>query len=66
VQQGGQIGLEVDGKPLATPLNIESTANEWRHGNLIKKLAGVELPAGEHVMTVRILSAGEMDLAYFE
>jgi hypothetical protein len=73
-QQGGQIGLEVDGKPLATPLNIESPAyasdrqawRQWRHWNLIKKFADVKLPAGVHVLTVRILTDGEMNLAYFD
>jgi carbohydrate binding protein with CBM6 domain len=71
--QGGQIGLELDGKTLTSPLNIVSTANEsdplawrqWHHWNLAKNLATAELAAGVHVLTVRILAEGEMNLAYF-
>jgi hypothetical protein len=72
--QGGQIGLDLDGKTLASPLNIVSTANQsdplawrqWHHWNLAKNLAEVDLPAGLHVLTVRILTEGEMNLAYFD
>src|SRR5664279_1372223 len=72
--QGGQIGLELDGKPLASPLTITSTANasdplnwrQWHHWNLATNLARVELPAGVHVLKVRILTEGQMNLAYFD
>lgn len=72
--QGGQIGLELDGKMLTSPLSITSTANaadplnwrQWYHWNLAKDLAQVELPAGVHVLTVRILTEGQMNLAYFD
>jgi hypothetical protein len=72
--QGGTIGLELDGKPLAPPLSITSTANpsdplnwrQWHHWNLAKDLAQVELPAGVHVLKVRILTEGMMNLAYFD
>ena len=71
--QGGQIGLDLDGKPLDSPLTITSTANsddplawrQWHHWNLAKNLVEVELPAGVHVLTVRILTEGQMNLAYF-
>jgi len=53
-------------------LTIESIENashplawrRWQHWSLIKSLADVELPAGVHVLTVRILTEGEMNLAY--
>jgi fructan beta-fructosidase len=71
--QGGQIGLDLDGKPLDSPLTITSTANsadplawrQWHHWNLAKNLVEVELPAGVHVLTVRILTEGQMNVAYF-
>jgi hypothetical protein len=72
--QGGQIGLELDGKPLTPPLTITTTANssdplswrQWHHWNLAKDLAQVDLPASVHVLTVRILTEGQMNLAYFD
>jgi hypothetical protein len=72
--QGGQIGLELDGKPLASPLTITSTATgadplnwrQWHHWNLAKDLAQVELPVGVHVLRVTILKEGQMNLAYFD
>ena len=72
--QGGQIGLELDGKPLASPLSITSTANaadplnwrQWHHWNVAKDLAQVDLPAGVHVLKVTILTEGQMNLAYFD
>jgi len=71
--QGGQIGLDLDGKPLDSPLTITSTANsadplawrQWHNWNLAKNLVEVELPAGVHVLTVRILTEGQMNLASF-
>ncbi len=72
--QGGQISLELDGKPLAPPLTITSTASasdplnwrQWHHWNLATNLAQVELPTGVHVLKVRILTEGQMNLAYFD
>ena len=72
--QGGQIGLELDGKPLASPLTVTSTANaadplnwrQWHHWNLARDLAQADLLAGVHVLTVRILTEGQMNLAYFD
>jgi hypothetical protein len=72
--QGGQISLELDDKPLTGALTIQSTANnadplnwrQWHHWNVAKDLAQVELPAGVHVLKVRILSEGQMNLAYFD
>ncbi|HEY4934223.1 MAG TPA: hypothetical protein VII23_21875 [Terriglobales bacterium] len=73
-QHGGDIGLDLDGKTLATPLKIQATASsaeplawrQWHHWNTAKKLAEVELPAGLHVLTVHIVTEGDMNLAYLE
>ena len=73
-QHGGEIGLDLDGKRLASPLNIQSTASsaeplawrQWHHWNLAKNLAEAELPAGLHVLTVHIVTEGDINLAYFE
>jgi hypothetical protein len=55
-------------------VSLESTANasdplawrQWHHWNLAKDIAEVELPAGGRVLTVPILTEGEMNLAYFD
>jgi hypothetical protein len=72
--QGGTIALDLDGKPLTPPLTISSTANsgdplswrQWHHWNLAKDLTVVDLPAGIHVLKVRIVTEGQMNLAYFD
>ena len=73
-QHGGEIGLDLDGKPLASPLKLQSTANpadplawrQWHHWNLARNLAEVELPAGVHVLTVHIVTEGDLNLAYLD
>lgn len=72
--RGGTIGLDLNGKPLAGPLKITSTNNpedpiawrQWHHWNAMKKLAEVELPQGLSVLTVHIVSEGNMNLASLE
>jgi len=73
-QHGGEIGLDLDGKPLASPLKLQSTADpadplawrQWHHWNLARNLAEVELPAGVHVLTVHIVTEGDLNLAYLD
>jgi hypothetical protein len=73
-QHGGEIGLDLGGRTLASPLKIQSTASsadplawrQWHHWNMAKKLAEVELPEGLHVLTVHIVTEGDMNLAYFD
>ena len=73
-QHGGEIGLDLDGKPLASPLKLQSTANpadplawrQWHHWNLARNLAEVELPSGVHVLTVHIVAEGDLNLAYLD
>lgn len=73
-QHGADIGLDLDRKSLASPLKIQSTASsaeplawrQWHHWNMAKDLAEVELPAGVHVLTVHIVTEGDINLAYFD
>jgi hypothetical protein len=72
--RGGTIGLDMNGKPLAGPLSIISTNNsedpiawrQWHHWNVMKKLAEVELPKGASVLTVHVITQGNMNLAAFD
>jgi hypothetical protein len=72
--RGGTISLDLDGKKLTDALEITSTKKDadpvawrqWHHWNIMKGLAAVSLPKGKHVLTVHILTNGNMNLAYFD
>ncbi len=72
--RGGTISLDVNGKDATGPLTIHSTFNaadpiawrQWHHWNLAPGLITVRLPAGKSVLTVHILTKGNMNLAYFD
>ncbi len=72
--RGGTISLDRNGKPLTPPITIISTKNErepvawrqWHHWNVLQDAAEVELPEGICVLTVHILTQGNMNLAYFD
>ncbi|MGO8672909.1 MAG: hypothetical protein ACLQVD_16305 [Capsulimonadaceae bacterium] len=72
--QGGTISLDRNFKDMTGPLTIVSTFNKdetvpwrnWHHWNLAKNLATVDLPEGESVITVHILTEGNFNLAYFD
>ncbi len=72
--RGGTISLDVNGKPATLPLTIASTFNasdpiawrQWHHWNVMPNLARLRLPAGKSVLTVHILTEGNMNLAYFD
>jgi hypothetical protein len=72
--RGGTISLDRNGRALAPSINIISTKNEqdatawrqWHHWNILTNLAEVELPKGVSVLTVHIVTGGNMNLAYFE
>jgi len=72
--RGGKIALEDNGKRLAPDINIISTKNtndpvawrQWHHWNIMTNIARVKLPAGKSVLTVRIVSEGNMNLASFD
>jgi hypothetical protein len=72
--RGGVISIDVDGVPASGPLTIESTFNasdpvawrQWHHWNMQQDLVRLDLPAGESTLTIRILTQGNMNLAYFD
>ncbi len=72
--RGGTIGLDLNGEPAAGPLTIESTYDakdpvawrQWHHWNLVPAIARVKLARGKNVLTVHILTKGQMNLAYFD
>ena len=72
--RGGVISIDVNGFPASGPVNIVSTANtadpvawrQWHHWNLQQNIAQIDLPSGECVLTIRILTQGNMNLAYFD
>lgn len=72
--RGGTISLDRNGKPLTPPINIISTKNDqepiawrqWHHWNMLPSAAEVDLPKGISVLTVHILTQGNMNLAFFD
>ncbi len=72
--RGGSIALDVNGEQAAGPLAIRSTYSadepvewrQWHHWNLARGLARVHLAAGKNVLTVRVLTQGNMNFAYFD
>ena len=72
--RGGTISLDVNGKEATGPLPILSTNDpsdpvawrQWHHWNLATQLFKVSLDKGKHVLTVHILTEGNMNLAYFD
>lgn len=72
--RGGTISLDVNGKDATGPLSIASTFNaadpiawrQWHHWNIATGIAKLRLPAGKSVLTVHILTEGNMNFAYFD
>ena len=72
--RGGTISLDVNGKDATGPLTILSTFNaadplawrQWHHWNIMPGIAKLQLPAGKNVLTVLILTGGNMNLAWFD
>ncbi len=69
--RGGAIALDVNGVRTADALPIASTYDpddpiawrQWHHWNLARALAQIHLNAGRNVLTVHILTNGQMNLA---
>ena len=69
--RGGTISLDVNGEPATAPLTIESTFNaadpvawrQWHHWNIAPRIVKLHLAAGKSVITVHILTQGNMNLA---
>jgi hypothetical protein len=72
--RGGTISLDVNGKPATGPLTISTTYDaadplawrQWHHWNVTPGIAKIKLPAGKNVLTVHILTGGQMNLATFD
>ncbi len=72
--RGGTISLDVNGQAATGPLAIVSTFDaaepvawrQWHHWSLAPGIAKVHLPKGKAVLTVHVLTEGQMNLATFE
>jgi hypothetical protein len=72
--RGGSISIDVNGKDATGPLTIVSTLDaaepvawrQWHHWNVAEGIAKVHLPKGKAVLTVHILTEGQMNLATFD
>jgi hypothetical protein len=72
--RGGMISIDVNGKPATAPLPIVSTFDtadvldwrQWHHWNVTPGIAKLKLPKGKAVLTVHILTEGQMNLATFD
>jgi hypothetical protein len=72
--RGGTISIDVNGKDATGPLQIASTYDpvdpvawrQWHHWNLASQLFKIPLIKGKNVLTVHILTGGNMNLAYFD
>jgi hypothetical protein len=72
--RGGEISFDLNGQKLTGPVNVVSTNNsadpiawrQWHHWNLMKNLVEVTLPKGVNVLTVHVVSGGNMNFAYLD
>jgi hypothetical protein len=72
--RGGTISVDANGEPATGPVTIVSTFDasdpvawrQWHHWNIMRDLVRLRLPAGKSVLTIHILSEGNMNLAYFD
>ena len=72
--RGGSISLDVNGQPATGPLAIVSTYNaadpvawrQWHHWNIAPHIATVKLAKGKNVLTIHVLTEGQMNLAVFD
>ncbi len=70
----GTIALDVDGKEIAKDLKITSTHNDldtvkwrqWHHWNKADSLTVVKLEKGIHVLTLQVMTNGNMNFDYLE
>lgn len=72
-QRGGTIGIDVNGTPVGPPFALISTFDpaetipwrQWHHWNVAADAFEVTLPKGINVLTVHIVTNGNLNLATF-
>jgi hypothetical protein len=72
--RGGTISLDRNGKALVPAINIIATRNDkdpvawrqWHHWNVMTNVAEVKLPKGVSVLTLHVVTEGNMNLAYLD
>jgi len=72
--KGGTISLDGNGRPLVSSINIVSTKNtrdpldwrQWHHWNVLTIMAEVKLPKGVGVLTLHVLTEGNMNFAWLD
>ena len=72
--RGGTISLDVNGVDATGPLTIVTTYNaadplawrQWHHWNVAPGFVKLKLPKGKSVVTVHIVTGGNMNLAWFD
>jgi hypothetical protein len=72
--RGGTISLDVNGESATPSLTIESTFNaadpiawrQWHHWDIAPRIARLHLARGKSVLTVHIVTQGNMNLAVFD
>jgi hypothetical protein len=72
--RGGTISIDVNGKDATGPLEVPTTYDaadpvawrQWHHWNLAREFFKIPLRQGRNVLTVHILSKGNMNLASFD
>jgi hypothetical protein len=72
--RGGSISIDLNGKPASGPLAISSTSNpadpvawrQWHHWNLAPALVKLQLPAGRSLLTIHVLTEGQMNFAWLD
>jgi hypothetical protein len=72
--KGGELSLDVNGKPLDKPVTIASTNDpkdttgwrQWHHWNINKDAATVKLSKGRNLLTLHIVKQGNMNVGTLE
>jgi hypothetical protein len=72
--RGGTISIDVNGKDATGPMEIPTTFDsadpvawrQWHHWNLASNFFKIHFSKGRNVLTVHILTGGNMNLAYFD
>jgi hypothetical protein len=72
--RGGEISFDLNGQKLTGPVNVGTTNNpaepiawrQWHHWNIMKDLVEVNLPKGVNVLTLHVVSGGNMNFAYLD